>query len=273
MRDLDDPRPAGRADQGTSCGCRVNVRRSYFAHPKDGPLPALLVVLTVLTGVIDAVSILGLGRVFVANMTGNVVFVGFSLAGAAGFSMSAAIFGLGGFVEGALLAGVAITRYGKRRGALFRAAVLSQLGLLGIAFGVAAIAGAPYGGAARNAIAAICALAMGAQNAVVARLAVPGLTTTVLTRTLTGIAVGLRGAARRPAVARRLLALFAMLVGAVIGALVVLHVSPTAALGLATGLLAVVACAVLAATRRPSAWQLVSPSGRDSGFLLAGSAR
>ena len=40
------------------------------------------------TGLIDAISILGLGRVFVANMTGNVVFVGFALAGAPGFSLA-----------------------------------------------------------------------------------------------------------------------------------------------------------------------------------------
>ena len=48
--------------------------------PGHGPLPAMLLVLTAATGLIDAVSILGLGRVFVANMTGNVVFVGFALA-------------------------------------------------------------------------------------------------------------------------------------------------------------------------------------------------
>ena len=46
-----------------------------------------MLVLTVVTGVVDAVSILSLGRVFVANMTGNVVFVGFAIAGASGFSL------------------------------------------------------------------------------------------------------------------------------------------------------------------------------------------
>jgi uncharacterized membrane protein YoaK (UPF0700 family) len=51
----------------------------YFAHPRHGPLPALLLTLTIATGVVDAVSILALGRVFIANMTGNVVFVGFAL--------------------------------------------------------------------------------------------------------------------------------------------------------------------------------------------------
>jgi uncharacterized membrane protein YoaK (UPF0700 family) len=41
-----------------------------------------LLGLTVVTGVVDAVSFLGLGHVFTANMTGNVVFLGFALGGA-----------------------------------------------------------------------------------------------------------------------------------------------------------------------------------------------
>jgi hypothetical protein len=63
----------------------------YFAHPKHGPLPALLLLLTIVTGLVDAVSILALGRVFVANMTGNVVFIAFALAGAPGFSLPASL--------------------------------------------------------------------------------------------------------------------------------------------------------------------------------------
>ena len=46
-----------------------------------GPLPVLLICLTVVTGLVDAFSYLSLGHVFVANMTGNVVFLGFALAG------------------------------------------------------------------------------------------------------------------------------------------------------------------------------------------------
>ena len=44
-------------------------------------LPAVLVGLTAVTGLVDAVSYLALGHVFTANMTGNVVFLGFALAG------------------------------------------------------------------------------------------------------------------------------------------------------------------------------------------------
>src|SRR3989440_6119716 len=86
--------------------------RRLSADPAHGPLPALMLVLTVLTGVVDAVSILSLGRVFVANMTGNVVFVGFALAGASGFSLAASLSALGGFLVGAAIGGGAGERLG-----------------------------------------------------------------------------------------------------------------------------------------------------------------
>jgi hypothetical protein len=46
-------------------------RSQWFNDPRHGPLPALLLLLTVATGVVDSVSILALGRVFIANMTGG----------------------------------------------------------------------------------------------------------------------------------------------------------------------------------------------------------
>ncbi len=76
--------------------------QGLIGDPDHGPIPALLMVMTATTGIVDAVSILSLGRVFVANMTGNVVFVGFALAGAKGFSLAASLFALGGFLLGAL---------------------------------------------------------------------------------------------------------------------------------------------------------------------------
>ena len=56
------------------------------AAAKEDGLPPLLIVLTVVTGMVDALAYLRLGHVFVANMTGNVVFLSFALAGASGFS-------------------------------------------------------------------------------------------------------------------------------------------------------------------------------------------
>ena len=76
-------------------------------------------IMTATTGIVDAVSILSLGRVFVANMTGNVVFVGFALAGAKGFSLAASLSALGGFLLGALGGGWVIRRLRPNRALLF----------------------------------------------------------------------------------------------------------------------------------------------------------
>ena len=52
------------------------------ARGRHGPLPPVLLSMTVVTGLVDAVSYLTLGHVFAANMTGNVAFLSFALAGA-----------------------------------------------------------------------------------------------------------------------------------------------------------------------------------------------
>jgi uncharacterized membrane protein YoaK (UPF0700 family) len=98
---------------------------------------------------------------------------------------------------------------------------------------------------------------MGIQNAAARRLAVPDLTTTVLTMTLTGLAADLRPR-NDAAVIRRLLAVATMLAGAVAGALLVLHVRPAAALGLAAVVLTLVAVFSAIAAGRPADWQSVS---------------
>jgi len=46
---------------------------------KDGPFPVVLLALTGVTGLVDAISFLGLGSIFTANMTGNVVLLGFAI--------------------------------------------------------------------------------------------------------------------------------------------------------------------------------------------------
>src|SRR5438477_3023622 len=91
---------------------------SMTTPSRPDPLPWVLSVLTVTTGLVDAVSVLGLGRVFTANMTGNVVFLGFAAAGAPGFSATRVGASLAGFVVGALLGGylgVAMAGVARRR--------------------------------------------------------------------------------------------------------------------------------------------------------------
>jgi len=75
------------------------------ARDRDLMLQAVLVALTITTGLIDAVSVLGLGRVFTANMTGNIVFLGFAIAGAPGFSPARSVTAIAAFLAGAIVGG------------------------------------------------------------------------------------------------------------------------------------------------------------------------
>lgn len=259
-----------------------------LGEPGYGPLPWLLLILTAVTGVVDAVSILSLGRVFVANMTGNVVFAGFAAVGAPGFTLSASLFALAGFLAGAAIGGTLITRSVADRGTLLRAGVAAELVLVAAAVVLAAASGAPgashgtsaitggaFGPAVTDTVAALLAVALGIQNAVARKLAVPDMTTTVLTMTLTGLAADVRTAfcragilataspeARakaRKTLGRRVVVIGTMLGGAVIGALLVLTVSPLSALILALALLAIVTAGTSLTTRRPAAWR--APGG------------
>jgi uncharacterized membrane protein YoaK (UPF0700 family) len=222
--------------------------------PAHGPLPALLLLLTVETGVVDAVSILALGRVFVANMTGNVVFLGFAVVGAAGFSFVASAAALVGFLAGAYAGGRFVGWFGRHRGRLLRNTTAVELLLVAVALVVAALVHVVPGSAAAVAVAALLALAMGMQNTMARKLAVPDLTTTVLTMTLTGIAAEIR-TSPRGTIARRVLAVVAMFAGAAVGAVLVLQTGVAPALVLAALLLAVVALGATLLSRRPAAWQ------------------
>ncbi|HWC39425.1 MAG TPA: YoaK family protein [Acidimicrobiales bacterium] len=232
------------------------VRDTFFADPHHGPLPGLLVGLTVVTGVVDAVSILSLGRVFVANMTGNVVFIGFAAAGAPGFSLSASLVALAGFLVGAAAGGLGTRRFGHDRGVLLLGGATTELVLVGVAFAIAATVQEPFAVLSRDAIAAVAALAMGVQNVVARRLAVPDMTTTVLTMTLTGIVADLRaGSSGWPQLARRFVAVGAMLAGAVVGAVLVLQTTSAMALVVAVALLAAVTLGTAVACRQPGTWR------------------
>ncbi|KJS62152.1 YoaK family protein [Streptomyces rubellomurinus] len=208
--------------------------------PKHGPLVPMLLALTVVTGVVDAVSYLELGHVFVANMTGNVVFLGFALAGAAGLSATASLAALAAFLLGALAGGHLARRLPGHRGRLLTAAVTAQAVLVAASTVLAAVAGHSAEGV-RYTLIGLLGFAMGGQNAVVRALKVPDLTTTVLTMTITALAADRTGV-------RRLASAVWMFAGALLGALLVLHTSVPVALALALALLTGVA----ALTRRAS---------------------
>ena len=167
-------------------------------HGRQGPLPPLLITLTVVTGLVDAFSYLVLGRVFVANMTGNVIFMAFSLAGSHDFSLTASLAALLGFAAGALLGGrlanrplanrPLANRFPGHRGRLLLAAVVVETVLVLLSYVATELFTAPASGWVRYLLVVLLGVAMGTQNAAARRLAVPDLTTTVLTLTITGIA-------------------------------------------------------------------------------------
>ena len=189
------------------------------------PLPWVLGVLTVTTGLVDAVSVLGLGRVFTANMTGNVVFLGFAAVGTPGFSVARAMVSLVGFVVGALLGGrlgVAMAGVARRRWLLTIAVVEAGLLLIAawVAIGYDLVTLTPV--PTLYTLIVLTAVAMGLRNATVRRLAVPDLTTTVLTLTLTGIAAdSTLAGGRNPRAGRRLAAMLAIFAGSAVGAVLV----------------------------------------------------
>lgn len=232
-----------------------------MAHrPIAGPadlLPGLLLTLSVGTGLVDAISVLGLGKVFTANMTGNVVFLGFAAAGAPGFRPGPYVAALAAFVAGAVLAGRTGRAHAGRtlRRWLITAAVV-EAALLWAAAGVALSfdKATQTPGTALYGLIALTAAAMGFRNATIRQLKIPDLTTTVLTLTVTGVAADSPLAGGDNAGwARRIGAILAILAGACAGALLVMRTGlslPLAIAGLLT-LASTLACAVHPAAGRP----------------------
>jgi uncharacterized membrane protein YoaK (UPF0700 family) len=207
---------------------------------------AALLTLTFVTGLVDAVSYLRLGRVFVANMTGNVVFLGFSADPHSGLSAAASVIAVAGFALGALAGGRAAHRMATQSpGRWLATAFTAEALILGL---VAVLAGAsvlPYTGDGRFATIAILAAALGIQNSTVRHLGAPDLTTTVLTLTLTGLTADSAlagGPGARPH--RRLGSVAAMLAGGAAGA-GILQWSPTAVIAGAALLVTLVAGALM----------------------------
>ena len=186
----------------------------------------LLVALTFAAGVVDAVSYLGLGQIFTANMTGNVVFLGLAIGGGRLPTALHSVGALIGFSLGALIAGRLLgrTRTAETWPRRVTWVLFGDLGCLA-GFGAVwvAVGGAPGSGVLYVLI-ALSSLGMGMQNAAGRHLAVPGLTTTVITTALSGFmvdlpALGISGSTQR----RTGWAIVAILSGAVVGAFLMVH--------------------------------------------------
>ena len=206
----------------------------------------VLLALTVVTGLVDAVSYLALGRVFTANMTGNVVLLGFAAAGAQELSVSRSGTALAAFLLGAVVGGRMAGRTSV--GVWHRWTSLAfgaEAGLFLTAMAVAI--GEPIGFAndptRLYTIIVLTGLAMGMRNATVRSLAVPDHTTTVLTLTLARLAADshlARGDNQRWA--SRGSSVVTMFAGAAVGTWLLTHsiMLPLAVSGIVSGVCALV---------------------------------
>ena len=219
----------------------------WTADRPHGPLPLLLVGLTVVTGLVDAFSYLRLGHVFVANMTGNVVFLGFALAGVGEISIVASLLAMLAFALGAAVGGRWAAGRALHRGHLLAAATSVQAVVVLVASVIASTAGvARFDGAAD-----------------VDRVARAGYGRPKRRRTPPGRArpdhhgahLDRHRPGRRhhaPSVrARRLISVLAMLAGALTGGVLLRWVALAAPLWLAAVLLVACAAGAYLATGRP----------------------
>jgi uncharacterized membrane protein YoaK (UPF0700 family) len=221
----------------------------------DGPLTPCLVALTVVTGLIDAFSYLVLGHVFVANMTGNVVFLAFGLVGAKGFSIAASLLALCAFALGAAGSGRLVGRLGGRRGRSLAATAACEAILVGVSAIVAISVTSPGTGTVRYLLVAMLGLSARMQNGTARKLAVADLTTTVLTQTIAAAAFDSRlGGGPDSRIGRRGLSALAMFLGALAGAAVILHVHPPVSLLFALGLLVPVSVSAFRLSKSAPAW-------------------
>jgi uncharacterized membrane protein YoaK (UPF0700 family) len=219
----------------------------------DKILPYALLGMTSVTGLVDAISFLSLGHVFTANMTGNIVILGFATAGVAELSKARSLTGLSAFLVGAILGGRIMARENAE----------SQVRLAIVAFGLevffllaASLCAIGYSVSSTPRLVQVyglitlTALAMGIRNASVRKLAVADLTTTVLTLTIAGLAAdSFFAGGSNPRWQRRIAAILAMFAGAAIGAMIVKH-SVFAALALAAVANSVCSVALLFSLRR-----------------------
>jgi uncharacterized membrane protein YoaK (UPF0700 family) len=146
-----------------------------------------LLLLTFSTGIVDAISVLVLGHVFVANMTGNVIFLGFWFAPHTVVDMTAAVVAFVSFVTGAILGG----RLARHLDSDVRRWLTVALGIevavlvtLSILSGTGVL---DYHDNTKLILIAGLAVTFGIQAATARQFGIQELSTTVLTTTIVGI--------------------------------------------------------------------------------------
>lgn len=195
----------------------------------------LMMALTLVTGVVDAVGYLALDRVFTGNMTGNVVILAMALAGAPNLPALGPLVALGAFLLGAAVAGFTLQSspqgWNRRVTLLLTAGCIALTGTAAVSLIVEDVGRQSIG----VIVAAVIAMHMGSQALIARHLGVRDMTTVVITSTMTSLAgESLVGKQRPRLFNRRLGAVLAMFAGAAIGAILLqTHFSVPIGLGIA----------------------------------------
>lgn len=195
----------------------------------------LMMALTLVTGVVDAVGYLALDRVFTGNMTGNVVILAMALAGAPNLPALGPLVALGAFLLGAAVAGFTLQSspqgWNRRVTLLLTAGCIALTGTAAVSLIVEDVGRQSIG----VVVAAVIAMHMGSQALIARHLGVRDMTTVVITSTMTSLAgESLVGKQRPRLFNRRLGAVLAMFAGAAIGAILLqTHFSVPIGLGIA----------------------------------------
>jgi len=192
----------------------------------------LLLTLTFAAGSVDALSYLGLSRVFTANMTGNAVLLGLAISQTQELQVAHSSAAIVGFVLGVIL-GARLVGSGRERIVWSRrisAAVGVECALL-LVFALGWwLSGPSAAGAGLAGLIVLAGLAMGIQSAIARRLAVPGVSTTFVTGTITALLTELTAVSGATGDRRRMAAAISALVaGAVVGGLAQAYARPAAA--------------------------------------------
>lgn len=212
----------------------------------------LAVALTVATGATDAISYTRLGSVFSSVMTGNLVLLGLSAAREDASVTGRLVIAIVGYMVGALIGSRIAGPPGKDRpvwAIRVTVALLAELIALGALLAGWEVDGIRPGGGREFGLLAAAVLAMGVQAGAVRAIGIPGLSTTYLTGTLTGVLAEL--VTTRSVQRRSIAILLGLVLGAASGGLLVVHATAAAPL-LPIGVLTLVLLVSTAFLLRPS---------------------
>ena len=180
---------------------------------------AALLLLTFATGLADSISILVLGHVFVANMTGNVIFLGFWLAPKTSIDLTAVVVALPTFVCTTIVSGRLSRYFGERTRPWITTVLATELVLLVTLSILGGTGVLHYHDSSKLIMIGVLAVTFGLQHSSARQFGIQELSTTVLTSTIVSLGLDSRLAGGTGARQKlRFSVVFTMCAGAFLGA-------------------------------------------------------